>query len=443
MRDLVEERLFELDENERVNVNRLNHAQHEAMKRSDAQNEKAMMDEQKHRPEVFAPWRLIPIAIDVPHQAAAVEHGCKSVERAIQEERQKTTLECRFYGRLPDTPAEPELEFYGHQREPTKIIPTEDEATLAAQQAQAVAGVEPLHPQQQQQMGGMMGVDPFGGMVDPQQQQQQQMIQPQQQQFPPPGNDYYGGNPMNGGGPQQMNFANNQGGRFPGDGPPLPHFGGVPPLPHQESFNGGGPGMANGGGHHFPGGGPNTHNQFNQGGGGPPNSSNSFDNGYGSNGNNNNFGPGGQNVAAYTTSNGGGGPMYNDYNTSPPNPMYNNSGPPPNHQTPAGGYFNQPPQEQGNNNNNFNNNGNNNHQWANDGGPPPGGPFAPFGMQQQQAPQQSGPGPRFFGNRGGGRGGRFNKKAKNDGICRFWANTGKCKFEERCNFSHHLPGVGR
>ena len=442
MRDLVEERLFELDENERVNVNRLNHAQHEAMKRSDAQNEKAMMDEQKHRPEVFAPWRLIPIAIDVPHQAAAVEHGCKSVERAIQEERQKTTLECRFYGRLPDTPAEPELEFYGHQREPTKIIPTEDEATLAAQQAQAVAGVEPLHPQQQQQqMGGMMGVDPFGGMVDPQQ-QQQQMIQPQQQQFPPPGNDYYGGNPMNGGGPQQMNFANNQGGRFPGDGPPLPHFGGVPPLPHQESFNGGGPGMANGGGHHFPGSGPNTHNQFNQGGGGPPNSSNSFDNGYGSNGNNNNFGPGGQNVAAYTTSNGGGGPMYNDYNTSPPNPMYNNSGPPPNHQTPAGGYFNQPPQEQGNNNN-FNNNGNNNHQWANDGGPPPGGPFAPFGMQQQQAPQQSGPGPRFFGNRGGGRGGRFNKKAKNDGICRFWANTGKCKFEERCNFSHHLPGVGR
>lgn len=407
VRSLVEERTFELDATERVNVNRLNSNSLEAMKRSDAQHEKAMMDEQKHRPDVFSTWRLIPILVQVPEQACAVVHGCKSVERALQEERQKSTLESRFYSRLPDSPAEPELEFYG-QREQCKVIPTEDEAAVAAAAAAAAAAEQG------------MALDPavIGNGI------------PIQQNAPP--SDYFANGSLVNGGvqqlpppqlaphvqqppPQQPMHFGGQGERRFGDHPP--HFGA-----HQETggFNGGQPPMTNGG--HFP---PNNYNSHQ----GPPNNNNngSFEpNNYNSN---NNFG--GPNAPAYSTGFSDGSFNQNSA-TSPPN-MYN--GPPPptsNHQVPPGGYFNQPPHDGFNNNHNNISNGynHNNNHWQGDGGPPPFGSFAPG---------QGGPRGGFF--RGRGRGGphHFNKKGNNDVICRFWLNTGKCKFDERCNYSHHLP----
>ncbi|OTF74180.1 hypothetical protein BLA29_008601, partial [Euroglyphus maynei] len=130
---------------------------------------------------------------------------------------------------------------------------------------------------------------------------------------------------------------------------------------------------------------------------------------------------------------------YSDFSNVPPPPPNNNNygaGPPPQFSNNNQSFG--PPPIQSNDNYwpepNFANNANSNNNNHLNPNYPPGGPPP---QSYHQGPPQNGP--RMFRPRGpGARGPRFFPRGGGGGgdICRFFFKTGKCKFENRCNYSH-------
>ncbi|GFR85142.1 serine/threonine-protein phosphatase 1 regulatory subunit 10 [Elysia marginata] len=116
---------FEMDENERENVNR-------PKSFSDLKKEEMMLDRRAMESakrfnndtmvEVLQ-WKL-PKLID--NAIVVVEAGCNSVERQIQMEREQSVLCALFFNKVPDTPNEPDPEIPSEE-EDIKVIPLEDE----------------------------------------------------------------------------------------------------------------------------------------------------------------------------------------------------------------------------------------------------------------------------------------------------------------------------
>ncbi|XP_065344831.1 serine/threonine-protein phosphatase 1 regulatory subunit 10-like isoform X2 [Cloeon dipterum] len=121
--ELVSIQYFELDETERVNVNKMGGD----MKVSDAAYERDMYMNAKKRdaqPEVIEniPWKLIKIDCSNP----LAEPGKNSTEKLVQEEREKTVLQAIYFSpeSIPDSPAEALLEEFS-PAEP-RTIPLDD-----------------------------------------------------------------------------------------------------------------------------------------------------------------------------------------------------------------------------------------------------------------------------------------------------------------------------
>ncbi|RUS73740.1 hypothetical protein EGW08_018501 [Elysia chlorotica] len=116
---------FEMDENERENVNR-------PKSFSDLKREEMMLDRRAIESgkrftndtmvEVLQ-WKL-PKLID--NAIVVVDSGCNSVERQIQMEREQSVLCALFFNKVPDTPNEPDPEIPSEE-EDIKVIPLEDE----------------------------------------------------------------------------------------------------------------------------------------------------------------------------------------------------------------------------------------------------------------------------------------------------------------------------
>ncbi|CAL1530543.1 unnamed protein product [Lymnaea stagnalis] len=116
---------FELDETERENVNRpktFNEMKKEEMLLDRRAMESAKRFNNDTMVEVLQ-WKR-PKPID--NVIVVVESGCNSVEKQIQMDRELIVLCALFFNKVPDTPAEPDLENSGDKLE-TQIIPLEDE----------------------------------------------------------------------------------------------------------------------------------------------------------------------------------------------------------------------------------------------------------------------------------------------------------------------------
>ncbi|XP_072331435.1 serine/threonine-protein phosphatase 1 regulatory subunit 10 isoform X2 [Scyliorhinus torazame] len=164
---------FELDETERVNVNKIKDF-------GEAAKREMMMDRQAFETarrlshdtmEEKIPWTC-PILTDLGPQLA--ERGSNSQEKYIQEEREKGILQEIFLSKdcVPESPHEPDAESY--ETIPPKIIPLDDEngtedplyeeplQTVAASQSPDGSGSSKLPPVLANLMGSM-------GMVKTQQ----------------------------------------------------------------------------------------------------------------------------------------------------------------------------------------------------------------------------------------------------------------------------------
>lgn len=388
--DLVQVEFFEIDENERINVSRQPQTD---IKRFDMRHEGQLLMEAKKRCITYTAWKLIPIYLDPQN---VIERGCNSSQRSIQAEAMKLTLECFYiHNQIPDSAREPDLEFV-EATEP-KIIPLEDENNH--EKVNDYSGIIAIQSPSVSE-SNTPGAFDFGAT----------------NQNPPSSyntaNDNFG--PM---GPNNANF---------GAGPNQPVYSVPPAMPPNPNFMPPPPSM------NFDPNAPNAN--MNQ---------NSF---YNNNYNNLNQPPAPGNQAPIFPPN-----SYQNDNYQP-NLNYNSGPIPPNvnptsifnsnQQQPPPNYFNQGqgppppqthqqplPQQAPQSNEMFNpfwpENQNMPPQGANHFGPGPGGQFNP--------PQSNGP--RFPGPRGNNkRGGRRH----NDGVCRFFIKFGKCKFEQRCNFSHTI-----
>ncbi|XP_055386727.1 serine/threonine-protein phosphatase 1 regulatory subunit 10 [Condylostylus longicornis] len=122
--DLEEIRYFELDENERVNVTKAftdmknmerMHEREAFLLARKLNNEDLMVEQMQWRP-------LIEVDDVPPHP----DPGCKSKEKTIQAERERTTLKALYFSHamIPDSPSEPDME-QCTITEP-KIIPLDD-----------------------------------------------------------------------------------------------------------------------------------------------------------------------------------------------------------------------------------------------------------------------------------------------------------------------------
>uniref|UniRef100_UPI00398E65AB serine/threonine-protein phosphatase 1 regulatory subunit 10 isoform X1 n=2 Tax=Pristiophorus japonicus TaxID=55135 RepID=UPI00398E65AB len=117
---------FELDETERVNVNKIKDFG-EAAKREMMMDRQAFENARRLSHDTMeekVPWTC-PILIDLGPQLA--ERGSSSQEKLIQEEREKGILQEIFLSKdcVPETPHEPDAESY--ETIPPKIIPLDDE----------------------------------------------------------------------------------------------------------------------------------------------------------------------------------------------------------------------------------------------------------------------------------------------------------------------------
>ncbi|XP_014259988.1 serine/threonine-protein phosphatase 1 regulatory subunit 10-like isoform X1 [Cimex lectularius] len=114
---------FELDENERVNVTKA----FSDMKQMERINERMHLSRKLAMEDIMeekTPWRpLIPIDIE----GDLVIPGKNSIEKEIQQARERTTLQAIYFNKsiIPDSPAEPDLEIHA-MTEPT-IIPLDDQ----------------------------------------------------------------------------------------------------------------------------------------------------------------------------------------------------------------------------------------------------------------------------------------------------------------------------
>ncbi|XP_041481488.1 serine/threonine-protein phosphatase 1 regulatory subunit 10-like [Lytechinus variegatus] len=152
--DLVDVYYFELDETERVNVNRIKDFQDamqiekmmekQAIKNAIKMGGQAPTDEEEKQNgnttlEYF-PWRR-PAKMDIP--GTVVSYGTNSQEKTVQAKREQTVLREIFFDQmnLPLTPKEPDPEAKRGFEE-TRIIPLEDEASGD------VPAQEPIFPQE-------------------------------------------------------------------------------------------------------------------------------------------------------------------------------------------------------------------------------------------------------------------------------------------------------
>ena len=117
---LVEVEYFELDETERVNVNKL---KFEEARKNEAIAEKAkMLQKQNAVVEDNRPWLgMKPIECELPE----IDYGGNSNEKKEQEQRENKVLQILFFNnKLPNDPSEPDAA--GGARIVTKPIPLED-----------------------------------------------------------------------------------------------------------------------------------------------------------------------------------------------------------------------------------------------------------------------------------------------------------------------------
>ncbi|XP_037078701.1 nucleolar protein dao-5-like [Pollicipes pollicipes] len=121
---LVDVSYFDLDETERVNVNRAKFLEMQAMEKLREREylRRARQTRDDGMAEQMA-WQML-IVVDKP--PPLVKAGARSQERGIQEERERGCLPAFFNpAMMPDTPNEPELEH--HERTPCKPVPLEDD----------------------------------------------------------------------------------------------------------------------------------------------------------------------------------------------------------------------------------------------------------------------------------------------------------------------------
>ncbi|XP_078272447.1 serine/threonine-protein phosphatase 1 regulatory subunit 10 isoform X2 [Rhinoraja longicauda] len=142
---------FELDETERVNVNKIKDfgeaAKHEMM-----MDRQAFETSRRHSTDTMeekVPWTC-PVLINLGPQLA--ERGSCSQERFIQEEREKGILQEIFLSKdcVPDSPHEPDVESY--ETIPPKVIPLDDENGVE----------EPLYDEPMQAVAGSQSPDGSG-----------------------------------------------------------------------------------------------------------------------------------------------------------------------------------------------------------------------------------------------------------------------------------------
>ncbi|XP_059826841.1 serine/threonine-protein phosphatase 1 regulatory subunit 10 isoform X1 [Hypanus sabinus] len=142
---------FELDETERVNVNKIKDF-------GEAAKREMMMDRQAFETarrlshdtmEEKIPWTC-PVLIDLGPQLA--ERGSNSQEKLIQEEREKGILQEIFLSKdcVPESPHEPDPESY--ETIPPKVIPLDDENGVE----------EPMYEEQLQTIPGAQSPDGSG-----------------------------------------------------------------------------------------------------------------------------------------------------------------------------------------------------------------------------------------------------------------------------------------
>ncbi|XP_052789006.1 serine/threonine-protein phosphatase 1 regulatory subunit 10-like [Mya arenaria] len=117
--------LFELDEDERVNVNRakdFNSAKKAEMIQDRRAVESVRRMANDHMIEQIT-WYRAPVVLG----RKELEYGKESKERSVQRQREAGVLQALFFSRnmLPDTPKEPEMEQPEEHEEP-KVIPLED-----------------------------------------------------------------------------------------------------------------------------------------------------------------------------------------------------------------------------------------------------------------------------------------------------------------------------
>ncbi|XP_064649015.1 serine/threonine-protein phosphatase 1 regulatory subunit 10-like isoform X2 [Lineus longissimus] len=119
---------FEMDEHERVNVNKHNF---EDMKKQEMATERHGMERAKaisaDKMAEKMTWRRPSLISNLTPRTT--EHGARSTERDVQRSREQGVLQAIFFSKemIPDTPMEPEME--NTDVEEPRIIPLEDEST--------------------------------------------------------------------------------------------------------------------------------------------------------------------------------------------------------------------------------------------------------------------------------------------------------------------------
>merc|ERR550519_46176 len=129
--NLVQIEYFEINEDERVNVNKIKFEtarQRElALEKSYLSGNKNQMDEES--PENRIPWRLVLLDSDPPVDV----YGKDSAEKGVQELRENSVLQALFFNnKIPSDPSEPDVSSL--PRGEPKLIPGED----TSDQAEAV-----------------------------------------------------------------------------------------------------------------------------------------------------------------------------------------------------------------------------------------------------------------------------------------------------------------
>jgi len=118
---LVKVKFFELDETERVNVNKL---KFEEMRKKELEFEKSAINERNMLAvEEARPWPALTTCDFTPPE---IEYGGQSLEKVTQEKRENSVLQALYFNSLPSNPSEPENA--STLRFETKDIPLEDES---------------------------------------------------------------------------------------------------------------------------------------------------------------------------------------------------------------------------------------------------------------------------------------------------------------------------
>jgi len=118
---LVMVKYFELDETERVNVNKL---KFEEMRKKELEFEKSAINERNMLAvEEARPWPALTTCDFTPPE---IEYGGQSLEKVTQEKRENSVLQALYFNSLPSNPSEPENA--STLRFETKDIPLDDES---------------------------------------------------------------------------------------------------------------------------------------------------------------------------------------------------------------------------------------------------------------------------------------------------------------------------